>query len=79
MKLKKYLTSQKMTIGQFALKSGISRITIHKYLNGSLPTLINAIRVEDATQGVVTVRDLVKRSEIKKRRIKKTRLTKNHK
>jgi len=57
MKLRDYLKENNITITAFAVKAGVSRKTLHRYLNGeSIPMSIQ-ILIQYLTSGMVTTDD----------------------
>lgn len=59
MPLDEYLVRQKISISKFALKCGLSRQSLHAYLNGStLPNGPNARKIIKASDYQVTLDEL---------------------
>jgi hypothetical protein len=58
MKLKDFLFHAKKTRKKFMKESGLNRRTLCNVLAGKDMTLSVAIKIEDATQGIVTCREL---------------------
>lgn len=58
MNLKDYLLKKNISPPRFAVDTGISLSTIYRYMNGERPTLLKAERIQKATNGMVTVKDL---------------------
>jgi len=60
MKLATYFQIADTNFRQLALEVGVDPSTMHRYMSGSrIPSLKIAIKIEDATDGEVTVRDLL--------------------
>lgn len=68
MNLKEYLKSRKFTYEEFSKMVGISRQSITNYINfRRRPSLWVALRIQEATNGKVTVEDLNHYWEAKKK------------
>jgi transcriptional regulator with XRE-family HTH domain len=60
MKLKEYLTINRMTVTEFANLSSVSRASIFLYVSGKRkPSLISARKIEKITNGIVSVDELM--------------------
>ncbi len=59
MKLKTYLDTNKLRPSPWAIKNGISPAVISRYLNGRNISSSNALKLEFATGGAVTLRELL--------------------
>lgn len=60
MHLKEYLDQAKISMAEFARRSGIARSIVgHIVLGTRLPSLLIAVRIEQATKGKVRPKDLV--------------------
>jgi transcriptional regulator with XRE-family HTH domain len=60
MKLKAWLNKEGLSKTEFAKKVGITRHALYLYLKGKRqPRLDIALRIEEATNGEVTVKDLI--------------------
>ncbi len=60
MMLNDYLTTNKLTLAQFAARTGVSASTVFRIRDGEvLPSLRTIQRIETATCGLVTRIDLV--------------------
>jgi len=57
MKLRNYLKENNITITAFAIKVGISRKTLHRYLNGENIPMSIQILIQYLTKGEVTADD----------------------
>ena len=72
MKLAEYLRKNNITHGEFACMVGVQRPHITHILNGRKnPSIELAVRIEDATNGKVTLKDLMNPeapSRLKKRK-----------
>ena len=60
MRLKEYVQKYGTPITVLARRSNLCVSTLHKILAGTEPGLKSAIAIEDATEGAVTCRDLVR-------------------
>lgn len=60
MTLKDYLHKKNISMQSFAKKVKISRQMVHNYTNGKYPSLKVAWRIEQITEGQVTMYDWVK-------------------
>jgi len=63
MKLREYLLSNGTKISFFASKAGVSLGTIHNVMSGKEPTLRVALKIENATLGAVTCKDMLPTNE----------------
>jgi len=60
MKLQNWLKEKGFSKAEFARKIGVSRHALYLYLKGKRqPRLDIALRIEEATNGEVTVKDLI--------------------
>jgi plasmid maintenance system antidote protein VapI len=60
MKLRAYLDTRDIRLTTFAETMGVPVTTAHGWVSGRrTPSLADAVRIEDATDSVVTVRDLL--------------------
>lgn len=58
--LHKYMTNKSLTCNEFAKISGISQPTVWRIKKGeTTPSALTALRIEQATNGEVTLRDLL--------------------
>jgi len=57
--LKIFARTHSMTLADFASAAGISRMTLHRVIRGENTTLNLLRRLSDATNGVVTVEQMV--------------------
>lgn len=58
MRLNEFLDRLEMPLAYFAKKIGIDKNALHKILNGSMPRYDTAIKIEDATLGMVPYKNL---------------------
>ena len=65
MNIKEYLVFKKMTVEQFAAEADISFISVYRYLRGFKPTIRMASRIDRATKGLVSVKELLEGGENK--------------
>lgn len=70
MDLRDYLDSLDIDVPTFSMHSGLSQTTIYRYLRGHIPTIYNALLIDKATNGNVSVQDFVR---IEKERLKKSK------
>lgn len=59
MKLREYLIKNRMTKEQFAEKCGLGVNSIYRYIRRDVPSDSNIQTIVDATEGQVTVEDLL--------------------
>lgn len=64
MKLKEYFEKERIDPVTFSLKAGIGLTTVYRYLRGSIPSFRNAIKIEKATKGKVTLEEQRPNNEI---------------
>ena len=62
MNLKQFLKSKKMSAYSFAKKSGLNRQTIFNIMHGVKPRLRTALKIEEASNGVVKIYDTYKKT-----------------
>lgn len=65
MKLKDYIDKYLVTKSRFARAAGLEFYQVNNAYKGNLPSLPVALKIENATDGVVTVRDFLS-DEMKK-------------
>lgn len=61
MNLKQYIEKNRLDPVAFAVQVGISVSTIYRYMRGGASHRNTAYRIEKATQGLVTVEEMIKR------------------
>jgi DNA-binding transcriptional regulator YdaS (Cro superfamily) len=71
MDLREYLFRERIGHGEFAKKIGIAPKSLWAILNGSDMKLSTALRIEDATNGRVTCRDLQSKDDLKESRVQR--------
>lgn len=59
MELKKWLMKNRLTVNQFSRKCGLTKQTIHNYLKGNPAKEYAAFKVEEATDGEVSAKELI--------------------
>lgn len=57
--IKFYLTSNSITVKEFARKTHLSHTSIHKFLNGTNIHPISARKIEKYTRGAISSKDLL--------------------
>lgn len=58
MKLKEYFEKNHIDPVAFAVQAGISVTSIYRYMRGTKPTVRLATKIEQLTEGKVTLKDL---------------------
>lgn len=56
-KLDAYLRGNGVSKVWFAKRCGVNRTTLHKWINGHLPSMTARLVIQDATDGAVRVED----------------------
>ncbi len=59
MKLREYLAERQESAYAFSRRSGLPQVTVHRYVNGAGASLRNGLIVHEATDGLVTLEDLL--------------------
>lgn len=59
MNLKTWVTKKCINVKAFSRKIGVCDGTLHRIINGRMPSLRVAIAIQDATEDEVNVRDLL--------------------
>jgi len=59
MDLSEFLKINNLSLWEFSQSTGISYVTLKSVINGREPMLSTAIRIEDATFGKVTCREIM--------------------
>jgi plasmid maintenance system antidote protein VapI len=77
MKLNEFLDRLEMPIAHFAKKIGVDKNALHKILNGAMPRFDTAIKIEEATLGMVPYKNLAPIKQAKKTGRKKKELMAN--
>jgi transcriptional regulator with XRE-family HTH domain len=60
MKLGKYLKNNQISLRKFADLAGVSKDTVARIVQGKMPRLESALRVERATGGKVSIKEMVR-------------------
>jgi predicted transcriptional regulator len=58
MKLQKYLNKNNLKYSPWAVKNKLSPSTIYRFLNGENISIKNALMIQKATKGEVTLQDM---------------------
>ena len=58
MELSEYLKKKNKTVKEFAEEVGVSHVAVHLWLNGEIPSPVNACSVVKLTKGWVKLEDL---------------------
>jgi hypothetical protein len=59
MKIREYIEKNRLDPVAFALSIGISVTTIYRYMAGRIPHRKTAYKIEEATNGLVTVEEMM--------------------
>jgi len=59
MNLKDYLAKEELNAREFAIICGCNYSTVYRILRGAMVSGVTAIRIENATEGKVTIEDLM--------------------
>ena len=68
MKLQKWLDTTGTSVTAFAKQVKLSRQIVHGYLDGKLPTIPTAMRIEKATEGEVNLYSWTKGADMNPKR-----------
>jgi len=59
MKIEQYLEEKGQTMTQFSVDAGVSFFQVYHIARGRTPTLVTALKIEKASGGAVTGRDMI--------------------